>query len=94
MSIWLLPFQSYTVLRQDYKISIAYFETIKSTCSLTFLGAVIDENINYKSQIHYLSHKINSTCFVLRAISHVFSFSTLKTIYYAYVMCILTLDMM
>ena len=66
----------------DRKIDIRVNNTVleqKSECK--FLGIIVDDDINWKSHIKYISSKISKTIALLRYLKYIFPKQILKTLY-------------
>ena len=72
----------FTNKREERSISIRAHNTIleqKSECK--FLGIIVDEDINWKKHINYISNKISKTIAILRLLKYTFPKHILKTLY-------------
>jgi hypothetical protein len=66
-------------------ININYDDTqINSTCSLKYLGLIIDSTLSRKDHIKHTAMKLSSTCYAIRILTSVMSLECLLTTYYAY----------
>ena len=50
-----------------------------------YLGVILDENLNWKSHIKYLTSKITRASYILSKLRHYVCFSTLKMVYFSLV---------
>ena len=50
-----------------------------------YLGVILDENLNWKSHIKYLTSKIARASYILSKLRHYVCFSTLKMVYFSLV---------
>jgi hypothetical protein len=55
-----------------------------------FLGLEIDKHKNWKMHIQLILSKLSSACYAIRCMKHYSNIETLKTIYYAYFLSIVT----
>ena len=72
----------FTNKRVDRKIDIRVNDTVleqKSECK--FLGIIVDDDINWKSHIKYISSKVSKTIALLRFLKYTFPKQILKTLY-------------
>ncbi|CAL4254041.1 unnamed protein product, partial [Meganyctiphanes norvegica] len=68
--------------RYDRKISIRVNNTVleqKSECK--FLGIIVDDQLNWKAHINYISSKISKTIAILRLLKYTFPKHILRTLY-------------
>jgi hypothetical protein len=66
-------------------LSTGYKEKyIEETANTNFLGLQIDNNLNWKNHIDQLVPTLSGACCAVRFMSHISSFETLKSIYFAY----------
>jgi hypothetical protein len=65
-----------------YKLRLKkYITTAKE---IKFLGLIIDNKLSWKGHIDYITPKLNSACYCMRAVNSFVPQDTLKTIYYSY----------
>jgi hypothetical protein len=61
-------------------LSIGYvYKTIEDVETTKFLSLYVDNNLNWKTHIQYITPKLSSACFAVRTITE-----TLKLVYFAY----------
>jgi hypothetical protein len=66
------------------KIEIAYNNKQITTISNTkFLGVYIDDRINWEWYVEYIGSKLNTVCYMMRAIKPYTSINTMKKVYYS-----------
>jgi hypothetical protein len=58
---------------------------ITDTCSIRFLGLIIDNTLSWKEHIITLTSKLNKACYAIRASKPFVSLDVLKLIYFSYV---------
>jgi hypothetical protein len=59
-------------------------EVINTSCSVKFLGLMLDENLRWDAQEDYLGKKLRAACFALFKVRDIMSKDNLKLIYHAY----------
>nr|CAI5865042.1 unnamed protein product [Callosobruchus analis] len=58
-------------------------DKITAVTDESFSGKIVDQNLNWQSQISSLGKKLNQICYSLRVLKGYVSLETLKTVYYA-----------
>jgi len=64
---------------------IQNLDEIFPSASAKFLGLIIDEHLNWKSQVQTLQNKLSSATYALRVVARAASHNTVMTVYYAYI---------
>jgi hypothetical protein len=59
-------------------------EYIEESINTKFLGLQIDNHLNWKNHIDLMTPKLSRACYAIRAVSHISSTDTLKSIHFAY----------
>jgi hypothetical protein len=59
-------------------------KNINTSNEIKFLGLIIDNKLSWKGHIEYITPKLNSACYCIRAVKPFVSQDTLKIIYYSY----------
>jgi hypothetical protein len=72
----------------DMYISFRHNQVVNSNCT-KFLGLNIDNKLSWKNHIDYLITKLSLSCFIMRVIKPIMSYSSLR-IYFAYIHSIMT----
>jgi hypothetical protein len=62
-------------------ISFGNKRVVNSNCT-KFLKLNIDNKLNWKDHIDYLITKLSSSCFIMRVIKPIMSYSSLRMIYF------------
>lgn len=71
------------------QISIMNDSVTNITKNCKVLGIIIDDKFRWTEHISYVCKRLSSACYALRILRSITSFSTLKTVYHAYVVSIL-----
>ena len=80
----------YTLYKQKYRKLGIYKLRLKKNIYITtaneikFLGLIIDNKLSWKGHIDYITTKLNSASYCMRAVKPFVSQDTLKIIYYSY----------
>ena len=53
--------------------------------SYKYLGVFLDDQLNWKTHVHYINQKISKACGILAKLRHFCSLKVLKMVYYAIV---------
>jgi len=69
----------------SYKIN-----PIIKTCGTKFVVLTLDSILSWKTHTDKLSSKLNSGCYVIRSLKSIISAMNLRTIYFSYVLSIMT----
>ena len=73
----------------DMYIGLSHKQIVNSNCT-KFLGLNTDNKLSWKNHIDYLITKLSSSCFIMRVIKPIMSWSSLRIIYFAYIHSIMT----
>nr|CAI5829437.1 unnamed protein product [Callosobruchus analis] len=70
-------------MQRDYLEFQLTQDKITAVTDATFLGIIVDQNLNWQSQTSSIGKKLNQICYSLRVLKGYVSLETLKTVYYA-----------
>jgi hypothetical protein len=71
----------------SHDIQIAYkYKLIVRTSSTKFLGLIVDDTLSWKNHKGYITAKLDSACFAIRAVQSLLSKDALKYTFLIYIL--------